>query len=79
MRTGQMLIGPNAALAFAREGYQWWDINRKELSESISFAGLQTLIARHWKFAAHVCHPPIASSVYLCKHHDGGNIIGNVE
>ncbi len=35
--------GPNAVLAFAREGYRWTTINLRDLAESVCFPGL-------WKF-----------------------------
>jgi len=40
---GGIEAGPNAVLAFAREGYRWSDLNVRDLSESLSFPGL-------WKF-----------------------------
>ncbi len=40
---GGIEAGPNAVLAFAREGYRWSSINLRDLAESVSFPGL-------WKF-----------------------------
>ena len=42
---GGIEAGPNAVLAFAREGYRWSDINLRDLAESLCFPGL-------WKFLA---------------------------
>ena len=42
---GGIEAGPNAVLAFAREGYRWSNINARDLSESLLFPGL-------WKFLA---------------------------
>lgn len=42
---GGVEAGPNAVLAFAREGYRWSKINLRDLTESICFPGL-------WKFLA---------------------------
>ena len=42
---GGIEAGPNAVLAFAREGYQWTDFNLRDLAESATFSGL-------WKFLA---------------------------
>jgi (S)-2-hydroxyglutarate dehydrogenase len=42
---GGIEAGPNAVLAFAREGYKWSDINLQDLVESLCFPGL-------WKFMA---------------------------
>ena len=42
---GGIEAGPNAVLAFAREGYKWTDVNVRDLAESLCFPGL-------WKFLA---------------------------
>jgi (S)-2-hydroxyglutarate dehydrogenase len=42
---GGIEAGPNAVLAFAREGYKWSDINLRDLAESLFYPGL-------WKFLA---------------------------
>lgn len=42
---GEIEGGPNAVLAFAREGYRWSKINPRDLAESLCFPGL-------WKFLA---------------------------
>jgi (S)-2-hydroxyglutarate dehydrogenase len=42
---GGIEAGPNAVLAFAREGYRWSNINPRDLAESLCFPGL-------WKFLA---------------------------
>lgn len=43
MTTGEVLAGPNAVLAFAREGYTAGDFNLGELSETISYPGFLRL------------------------------------
>ncbi|MGA2030127.1 MAG: L-2-hydroxyglutarate oxidase [Verrucomicrobiota bacterium] len=42
---GVVEAGPNAVLAFAREGYRWANINLRDLTELLFFPGL-------WKFLA---------------------------
>jgi len=42
---GGVEAGPNAVLAFSREGYRWSNINARDLAESLCFPGL-------WKFLA---------------------------
>lgn len=46
---GDVECGPNAVLAFAREGYHKTDINLKELSETLTYPGFLKLAAKHWK------------------------------
>jgi L-2-hydroxyglutarate oxidase LhgO len=42
---GGIEAGPNAVLAFAREGYRWTNFNLRDFAESLCFPGL-------WKFMA---------------------------
>ena len=45
---GEVEMGPNAVLAFAREGYRKNDINLYDLWQIISFKGFWTLARTHW-------------------------------
>lgn len=49
MMKGGVEAGPNAVLAFKREGYKRTDFNLKEFKESISWPGLQKVAAKYWK------------------------------
>lgn len=42
---GGIEAGPNAVLAFSREGYRWSNVNARDLAESLCFPGL-------WRFLA---------------------------
>jgi L-2-hydroxyglutarate oxidase len=44
---GGIEAGPNAVLAFAREGYRWTNINPGDLAESLTFPGLWRFLARY--------------------------------
>ena len=44
---GAVWAGPNAVLAFAREGYRRRDIRPRELAETLSWRGFQRLAARY--------------------------------
>jgi L-2-hydroxyglutarate oxidase LhgO len=46
---GGVECGPNAVLAFAREGYRKTDINLRDLFESLSYPGFLRLAAKHWR------------------------------
>ena len=46
---GGVEAGPNAVLAFAREGYRKSDINAKELFETLSWSGFQKVAAKYWE------------------------------
>jgi len=46
---GGVECGPNAVLAFAREGYKKSDINLSELSETIAWPGFRKVVAKYWR------------------------------
>ena len=49
MIEGGVEAGPNAVLAFAREGYKKSDINIRELSETLTWPGFQKVAGKYWK------------------------------
>ncbi len=49
---GGIECGPNAVLAFAREGYRKTDINFRDLAETLAFGGFRRLALRHWRMGA---------------------------
>lgn len=49
MIRGGVECGPNAVLAFAREGYHLSDVNARELWETLSYPGFRRLAGRYWK------------------------------
>jgi L-2-hydroxyglutarate oxidase len=46
---GGVEAGPNAVLAFQREGYTKSDINLKELFETLAWPGFQKVAAKYWE------------------------------
>jgi L-2-hydroxyglutarate oxidase len=44
---GGIEAGPNAVLAFAREGYTKWNINPADLADAVFFSGLWKFMSRH--------------------------------
>ena len=52
MIDGSLECGPNAVLAFAREGYTRSTINFSELAEILSYPGFMKLAAKYWKAGA---------------------------
>ena len=49
MMKGGVEAGPNAVLAFKREGYKHTDISIKDISQMISFPGFWKMAAKHYK------------------------------
>lgn len=46
---GSVLVGPNAVLALAREGYRRSDFDASDLRDALSYPGSWRLFARHWR------------------------------
>jgi (S)-2-hydroxyglutarate dehydrogenase len=44
---GGIEAGPNAVLAFAREGYKWTDVNLRDLADSVFYPGLWRFLAKY--------------------------------
>ncbi len=49
---GQVECGPNAVLAFAREGYRKRDINLADLAETLTYPGFVRMASRYWRMGA---------------------------
>jgi L-2-hydroxyglutarate oxidase len=49
MINGTVEAGPNAVLAWQREGYHRSDISLRDLADTLSFAGFWKLSARFWR------------------------------
>jgi (S)-2-hydroxyglutarate dehydrogenase len=49
MMKGGVEAGPNAVLAFSREGYKKSDINLAELTETLTWPGFQKVAKKYWR------------------------------
>lgn len=49
---GGVLVGPNAVLALAREGYHRRDIDRGDLADILRWRGMHRVARKHWRVAA---------------------------
>ncbi len=55
MVDGSVECGPNAVVAFKREGYCRTDVSLRDTWESLSYAGTWLLFARHWRYGLGEC------------------------
>jgi L-2-hydroxyglutarate oxidase LhgO len=46
---GEIWAGPNAVLAFAREGYGRWDLAPGDLWDALSYRGFWKMAAKYWR------------------------------
>jgi L-2-hydroxyglutarate oxidase LhgO len=47
--SGEMWTGPNAVLAFAREGYKARQVVFRDLWDTLAYAGFRAFVRRHWR------------------------------
>jgi L-2-hydroxyglutarate oxidase len=52
MIEGGVECGPNAVLAFSREGYTKLKLNMRDLAGSLSYPGFLRMAAKHWRMGA---------------------------
>jgi L-2-hydroxyglutarate oxidase LhgO len=50
--SGEVWLGPNAVLAFAREGYRRLDLRPRDLAAALANRGFQRLARRYWRMGA---------------------------
>jgi L-2-hydroxyglutarate oxidase len=46
---GEVMVGPNAVLALAREGYGWGTVSPRDLREMVTWPGFRHFARRHWR------------------------------
>lgn len=46
---GEVLVGPNAVLALAREGYDWATLSPRDLAEVAGYPGFRRFARQHWR------------------------------
>jgi len=49
---GDVMIGPNAVLALAREGYGWRRVSARDLRETVGWPGFRRFARTHWRTGA---------------------------
>ncbi len=67
MIDGSVTVGPNAVLAFKREGYQKTDFSLKETLAMLRFSGLRKLIARHLGASVNELRNSLSTRGYLAR------------
>jgi (S)-2-hydroxyglutarate dehydrogenase len=62
---GEVLVGPNAVLATAKEGYTLATLDRAELLEILRWPGFRRLVRRHWKAGAGELYRSISRRAFV--------------
>ena len=63
--TGEIDAGPNAVLAFAREGYEKSNIDWRDVKEMLGFGGFWRMGAKHWSMAVDEYHRSISKRAFV--------------
>jgi len=62
---GRVECGPNAVLAFAREGYRWSAISARDLTAMAAFPGTWRLLRRLWRSGLGEMHRSLSRSAFV--------------
>jgi (S)-2-hydroxyglutarate dehydrogenase len=62
---GEVWLGPNAILAFAREGYRRLMINAGELGEMLRYRGFRKLASRYWRVGLEELYRDFSKTAFL--------------
>jgi L-2-hydroxyglutarate oxidase len=65
MIDGTVECGPNAVLAFAREGYRRRDVNLYDLCESLTYSGFLRLAVKYWRTGAGEMWRSLSKAAFL--------------
>jgi L-2-hydroxyglutarate oxidase len=63
--SGRVDAGPNAVLAFRREGYRRTDFSLKDLASSVTFPGFRRMAAKHWRSGLQEVHRSFSKAAFV--------------
>jgi len=64
---GGVDVGPNAVLAFAREGYRRRDVRARDLAETLASRGFRALVRRHWRMGMHELRGSLSKRTFAAE------------
>jgi L-2-hydroxyglutarate oxidase LhgO len=62
---GDVEAGPNAVLAFAREGYQFRRLRTSELAETLRYPGFRAMARRYWRTGAYEMFRSLSKGAFV--------------
>ncbi|MGO9126577.1 MAG: L-2-hydroxyglutarate oxidase [Terriglobales bacterium] len=62
---GGVDAGPNAVLAFKREGYRRTDFNLRDIAATFSYPGFWRMAAKHWRSGAAEFHRSLSKAAFV--------------
>jgi L-2-hydroxyglutarate oxidase len=78
---GDVLVGPNAVLSLAREGYRRLSADARDVAEYAAFPGLWRVARRHWRTGAREVRDSLWTRGYLaqCRRYLPGLSVDDLE
>jgi (S)-2-hydroxyglutarate dehydrogenase len=64
---GRVSVGPNAVLAFSREGYRWRDISVRDLKDTLAWPGFWRLAGKYWRVGAGEMRASLTGRAFLAE------------
>jgi L-2-hydroxyglutarate oxidase len=64
---GNLTVGPNAVLGFAREGYRRWSLSAPDVAAMARFPGFWRTVGRHWRSGLREMRNSIFRTGYLAE------------
>lgn len=62
---GEVLIGPNAVLALAREGYGWGTVSARDLAGTVGYRGFARFARAHWRTGLAEMHGSLSRKRFI--------------
>ena len=62
---GEVEAGPNAVLAFAREGYTFWKLRPSELTTTLTYSGMWHMARKYWKTGSYEMYRSLSKKAFV--------------
>ena len=62
---GEVEAGPNAVLAFAREGYTFWKVRPIELGHTLTYSGMWHMARKYWKTGGYEVYRSLSKKAFV--------------
>jgi L-2-hydroxyglutarate oxidase LhgO len=62
---GDVEAGPNAVMAFAREGYDLKTVNVRELAETLAYRGVWHMARRYWRMGSYEMYRSLSKAAFV--------------
>jgi (S)-2-hydroxyglutarate dehydrogenase len=62
---GEVEAGPNAVLAFAREGYSFGRVHARELASILGYRGFWAMVARYWRTGSYEMYRSLSKPAFV--------------